>query len=144
MKRRNFLGFLGGAAVAAPAMAQSAAQSLTTAGLPEGINTSLLNYAAGSSYPGNAPSGPDRAADALKALTRLGMRTQDQHAFYRREVHVGGLDADLATFKSFSLSAKISIQRDRNYERELEHKKQTLQAVLSGWLTNVQVYVSGS
>lgn len=44
----------------------------------------------------------------------------DEH-YRRRARHVSGLDPDIANKQSWSMAVKIMSQRQRNYERSIEH-----------------------
>jgi hypothetical protein len=45
----------------------------------------------------------------------------------RRSTGVDMLDPDLAVMRSLSLTAKMSMQRDRNFARQFENEKHWLQ-----------------
>lgn len=125
MKRRAFLGFLGGAAVAGPQAAKSAAQ-MTMADLrTPGVT---LN-AAGAMY---APVSTSNrwAADALKRLT--GMTTIVREAKRRRH-YVEGISPEVAVLRSVSLPRKIAMSRDIQFEKSLANERSYLNGVIEGW-----------
>lgn len=131
MKRRTFFGFMGGAAVAGPAALKKTAEDL--AGLSTG--RPLSAGLGGFGFPASAP--PQDAARGLLGLTHernllklLGGLTAAQRQRLRQETWVDRLDPDLASYASFSLSAKISMQRDRNLEARLAHRRNWLERVL--------------
>lgn len=51
----------------------------------------------------------------------------------RRNVVVTALDPDLAVRKSMSLSVRIGIQKERNFQREIENERTYYDRVLSGF-----------
>jgi len=118
MKRRSFLGFLGGAAVSAPTLAKAASDNaaLRQAGFPMGAEVC-----------GAAPVMPAYAnAGAVSKFVRWIKRTGipdwkmsqlEQRAEYFRRY---GLDPDLACLVSVSAGFKARSQRRRNLERVID------------------------
>lgn len=131
MKRRGFLGFLGGAAVAGPSMAKQAVAAtiadLNVAGLVGGIPTP--DWGA----PTGTMQGSYDHSWQIARLAKLALRTAAQHEWHRRRTGVHALDPDLAGYRSFALHFKIGMQRDRNYERSLAYDKTELEAQIAGW-----------
>lgn len=130
MKRRGFLGFLGGAAVAGPSMAKQAVSA--------GLNDLSLGGAAGSLSSGNwagysvvSGSGPNQWAS--NEMAKLLGRTAAQHAFHKRQISIHALDPDLAGYRSFALHEKIRLQREREYRRSLESSRSIFEAHIAGW-----------
>lgn len=128
MKRRGFLGFLAGGAVAAPGMAkQAVASSMADLSL-EGISGSVV---------GDGSFGPvaviGQSDWAAKSLAQIVGRTAQQHEYFKRRTRVDRLDPDLATYRSLALHAKIAMQRDRDYQRHLESERGYFEAVVAGW-----------
>lgn len=131
MKRRGFLGLMGGAAVAGPSMAKQAAATMADLSLPGMPRAELLGAVVQSGYGyDGAPGGNDRARNSLAKL--LG-RSAAQHAFHKKRLMITQLDPDIAGYRSFSMSAKIAMQRDRDYERDLEGERSRFEAILAGW-----------
>ena len=63
-----------------------------------------------------AEPGPDQYKLALfNPLTRRAI----EEILYEQERHVGRLDVDLASYRSFSMAAKITFQRQRNVEQRM-------------------------
>lgn len=62
--------------------------------------------------------------DPRKVLRRLladeGARAEYTSAVFARNRNVSYIDLDLATKRSFSLAAKVTYQRQRNVERQIE------------------------
>jgi hypothetical protein len=132
MKRRGFLGFLGGAAVAGPSMAKQAVAAtlsdmsvvaLSGGALDQGLSQPVGGYGSSSSH----------LEWAASQLAKIGMRTAEQHAYHALRQPVVTLDPDLAGYRSMALHQKLSIQRDRNYWRSLEQERGYLQAMVAGW-----------
>lgn len=130
MKRRGVLGFLGGAMVAGPGMAQQALSggleglSLGGGGMVE------MAGATASYYTGSTKAEIDGGYDPLEWPKReladfLGRSAADL-ARERLETHVGFLDPDIAGMRSIALQAKIRMQRDRAFERNRAQQR--------GWL----------
>jgi hypothetical protein len=132
MRRRGFLGFMGGAAVAGPSMAKQAlAQSVGDLSLG-GIGMSY----GGLGVPLPASMGArsiSSASWAASNLAKLVGRSAAQHAFHRKRIQPVALDPDLASYRSMSLGARISMQRDRDYERSIEQERGYLEATIAGW-----------
>jgi len=118
MKRRSFLGFLGGAAVSAPTLAKAAAD-----------NTILkqVGFPMGGEVVGAAPMMPDMASTGTVAkfvrwVRRTGIPAWKMQELKHRAEHNRryGLDPDLACLVSVSAGFKARSQRRRNLERTIE------------------------
>lgn len=129
MKRRGFLGFLAGGAVAVPGMAkQAVASSMADLSL-EGIS----GVVAGDGGFGPVAASIGQSDWAAKSLAQIVGRTAQQHEYFKRRTRVDRLDPDLATYRSLALHAKIAMQRDRDYQRNLESERGYFEAVVAGW-----------
>ncbi len=128
MKRRNFLGFLGGAAVAGPGMAKAAASKMAEdlalrhgSSMLGGFNNlapmGMGEVASGS---GGSINAIVRANDMLRKI--MGM-TAAERAKHKARMHVGALDPDLANYRSLSIGARMDMQRERNLERHLNERR---------------------
>lgn len=134
MKRRGFLGFLGGAVAAGPAMAKQAATVGMEAMSLAGVNAAAAGSEIEASFawataPGNpiAPISPlDPKHWIQQELRELVGMTAEERERRRRCTRVHGLDPDLAANRSFSLAAKVRLQRDRNFEREMTGQKEEM------------------
>lgn len=136
MKRRGFLGMLGGAAVAGPAMAKQAVTSGLEAmslGVDGGMLTKGVGYANMAFQGGGQPVDyvPPSPLDPDHWLQRelrdlLGMSKEDLDE-WRKSIHVGTLDPDLVANRSFSLAGKISIQREREFQRMRDNRRSNLE-----------------
>lgn len=144
MKRRGFLGFLGGAAVAGPGMVKTAAA--------HGMESLSLGQVAGGFSTGYGLEGPAFATAAMdvadvspldaghwaqrELAEFLGMTAKDL-VERRRATHVSVLDPDLAVMRSLSLTTKIRMQRDRQFERGLEEQRgylaRQLERAIKNW-----------
>lgn len=132
MKRRGFLGFIGGAAVAGPSMAKAAAvQGMEAMSLGNAVSLSGLVPGGGwatevvptEAYPDELhPTDPRHWVQ--RQLQEFMGRSAEELLEQRLGTSVHALDPDLAVSRSFSLDAKIRMQRDRNFERNrADHKR---------------------
>lgn len=130
MNRRGFLKFLPAAAVGGKRALVEAAERLV---LPGVVNPGLAGSGGGAPAPDGSPldDDPSRRIWATKRLFQL---ANPVHLEQRRQDawHVHALDPDLASMYSMSLSAKIVIQRERNYQRALDADRGFYGRVLSG------------
>lgn len=130
MKRRNFLGFLGGAAIAGPSAAKAAVSSVGMADLaPMGIN--ML----GTSGVGGAPTlawggSTDNIGYAKDGLKKLVGMTKAERERRKRNHYFQGLDPDTASLRSISLTSKIRLAKDRSFEASERDQKTYLQGVI--------------
>lgn len=128
MKRRGFLGFMGGAVAAGPGMAkQAAAQTLADLSIVDGINP-----APPLSYYGEFP--PRQADWAIPRLGKFKELLKSAESLKRKHMKtpVPALDPDLANMRSISLGSKIRMQRDRNFKHWLENEGGWLQRAING------------
>jgi hypothetical protein len=135
MKRRNFLGFLGGAAVAGPGMVKEAAAKVTS-DLALGQGLSGLNYVGGSPLPSYgvvAQSGMiDQIIRAKTMLDKLAGMTAEQRAKHKARLHVGALDPDLASYHSLSIGARMDMQRERQLDRMINERRGMFEILATG------------
>lgn len=134
MKRRGFLGLMGGALAAGPSMAKEAVTqtmadlSVPGVGIPYGM--------------GGMPPGAQNAADPYNErehlqgqLRKLLGKSAAEKLREKKTMGVNMLDPDLAAMRSFSLSARMRIQQDRNYERMLEQERGWIERRLADLLS---------
>ncbi len=133
MKRRGFFGFAAGAAVAGPGMVKQAAEQIGLDALRIGGGESNLIGMTGSGYGlQTADKAYDAISEAKGMLAKFVGITAAQRARAKRETHIGSLDPDLASYRSFSLSAKIEMQRERNVEARIHQSKSMWQRMADG------------
>lgn len=141
MKRRGFLGFLGGAAVAGPSMAKEAVLGLESLQIGGG-SMGLVNQAISGGYGyatdaipmggDESPTSPhDPSHWAQRELQNFLGRTAEELAEQKRSIRVQALDPDIGALRSFSLDAKVRMQRDRIFEAEQQQTKSYLQRQLN-------------
>jgi hypothetical protein len=133
MKRRSFLGFLGGAAVAGPSMAKQAVTATLSDMSLSGVTSGAAN-AMGLVSAGYAAPGASAADYARGELAKWIGRTAAQHAFHMKQTHVHQLDPDILAWRSIALHEKIRVQREREYWRQFNGQKSWFEAQISGWL----------
>lgn len=124
MNRRGVLGALVGAPVAGPALVKEAAAQMAfnpepNVGIASGAIGGLMPAATG----GQKWMDPE---DALRKAFKLGIVSREKMAELLASMTIGSgpisiynLDADLASAKSFSMTARVRMQRERNIDREI-------------------------
>ena len=130
MKRRAFLGFLGGAAVAGPSVAKTAAQ-MTVADLSVGSHGA--QFASGYAVTGGNPS--SQSSWAKEALKKMAGKSAQQIAYERRKYQIGHLDSGVASLRSVALRHKIQMTKNIAYERDQDMEKTWLQGQIKGWFS---------
>lgn len=130
MKRRSFLGFLGGAAVAGPQAAKSAAQmtmvDLQIPHLGDGVPShGLFSSKAASSY--------DPKEWARDALNKLTGRSAMEAAKRRREYQIYALDANVAALRSMTLVNKMRLSKEVQFARSERDYRSHLEGIIAGW-----------
>lgn len=137
MKRRNFLGFLGGAAVAGPSMAKQAAGSLGLEAMA--LQAIPADYGPEPGYGSMESVGEEY--DHAKWLRERIKEITGISASERREriamQTVSVLDPDLAANRSFSLAFKVQEQKRRNFERYLSREHKGLLRELASHLSRI-------
>lgn len=140
MKRRGFLGLMGGALAAGPSMAKEAVAGLESLAVPKGLSAGYENtiepvdaWQMGNSTIswGDDKDHGDWLRDRLKELA--GITDKDKQERLAR-MRVYEIDPDLQANRSFSLSAKIHLQKRRDLERELANEKRSISFQLAEWL----------
>lgn len=137
MKRRGFLGLLGGAAVAGPGMVKQAAGSVGLEAMA--LPVLPVDYEAtehfGSAISGDPVGGKYDHADWLRGRIGdiVGMSDSARHERIASQ-QVSMLDPDLASSRSFSLSFKIQVQKRRNFERWQAREHRELLRELADYL----------
>lgn len=123
LSRRSFFGLIPGAALGGKAAIKEAAAKAA-----EGMALAVP----GGGYPpmGLAGSTNDKSW-AVKALQRL--VDPDTFMERKRELVVTRFDPDLASNHSMSLSVKMLVQRERDFERYREREKTYLERTISGY-----------
>jgi hypothetical protein len=131
MNRRSILRMFAAAPIAAPVIAREATAKAGIGafglGDPSGYGSQPLSQA----YEGTATLNTawDWKADILGKIDRLTSRDERDKLF--RNTTVTRLDPDLASSRSLSLSAAITIQKWRIVDRQIDHEK-------SYWLSELQ------
>lgn len=132
MRRRGFLGFAAGAFVAGPTMAKDmASKAVADASVLHGLEAIGIDGNRRSYAPEVVRETSDLTR-ALKALSLLRSLSGDQRQELLRRQFISGLDPDIASYRSFSMSAKIALQRERQLEQLLAMRKSWAERLLIG------------
>lgn len=132
MKRRGFLGLLGGAAVAGPGMAKEAI-GLSATKLPDVSGGGAPFYVNNTDFGGfTGDWGKPNKDSATEYLARLMGKTADIIAKEKAAMYIDALDPDIAEMRSIRLHAKIRMQRNRQWQRMHDMDKDHLTNIISG------------
>jgi hypothetical protein len=111
--RRGFLGALGAAPVVGKLAAKEMAEKeVASLGVPHGVvGAGLFNS-----------SSTDREDLKKRAIRLPGVRRELYSYFMEQErtTPIPAIDVDIAVHRSFSLSAKVTYQRQRNAQRKID------------------------
>lgn len=134
MKRRGVLGLLGGAAVSAPSMVKAAAAQMADLSLPNLLPLGMTGASIGADASSQTVmsiggSGPDYA---MRLARFISLSDERRMSIARSRTYIDRLDPDLASYRSFSLSAKIAMQRDRNARKWIEQEEDWLSRAVDG------------
>jgi len=142
MRRRGFMGFLGGGLVSAPSMAK-AAVTQASVGLEAMVLPGVVPGAVGGEGMPASPSRTNRSGrgssksdygtfltDQIKELAGL----SDDDAMDRLGAYFDRLDPDLAVNRSYSLSAKMRIMEKRTLESNRKVELRRMKRDLADWL----------
>lgn len=134
MRRRGFFGFAAGAVVAGPAVAKDiAAKTFADDAVLHGLDAMGIRAMP---FPSNGPvaeaGAPLSPARALNTLSLLRTLTGEQRRELLRRQYVSRLDPDIASYRSFSMSAKLAMQRERQLEEQLATRKGWAERLLLG------------
>lgn len=127
LARRGFLRMLGGAVAAGPAIGKSAADmTLADTRLwPQGLS-------AGNLVEPPVPHTPS-ATHARSMLEELKRGGEQARRLRRTRLHLEGLEPDLATMRSLSLTTKVRLSRDRAFERHERTQAAWFTGIIKGW-----------
>ena len=129
MNRRGFFGLLGGAAVAGPSVAKSAAEmGMADLAMP-GVH---LGGSYGDYSKQAVCTEKNSSERAAKYLERLLGKSDDQIARETRETYVSALDPDVASLRSMTLASKIRLQKRVQYERNRQREIENYRGILAG------------
>ena len=105
--RRSFLGWMSTSPLAAKATADKTIADLS------GMRSNGLGY------PREGVPLEVQQWEYIAAFKNYFLKEQVTSMLYQQERFVPNLDPDLAAYKSFSMNAKITFQRQRNVQRRL-------------------------
>lgn len=117
LARRSFLKALPATPFAAKKAAENAAASISRigAGPSLGLGLGVAQESTTAVSLGNIPTDKDW----IKLVGDVAFRKELESIYYERERSVSSIDPDIAVYRSFSLSAKIAYQRERNVARQV-------------------------
>lgn len=121
--RRSFLRLFAASPLAAKAAGDQAIAELTgmVAGGARGLGSPGPSYG---NPAGTSEVSPEvRRSRITDFFRRFTVPDWEVDRIKRDARHVYGLDSDIAALRSFSMNAKIGMQRERNVQRELERMK---------------------
>ncbi len=126
MKRRSFLGLLGGAAAAGPS-------NVANAVTPQALKLRHLGIAGTLARVDEAePSDAGRVEHAKQRLKQLIGWGSEARAMRRRRYWLDGLEPDVAALRSVALSQKVRISRRIAFERDEATQQSYLEGVIAG------------
>lgn len=133
MKRRGFLGFMGGALAAGPSMAKQAAVGIESLALP------TIPYPEEAIEGWGGPAGLSTGEhDHLKWMRDRIAGLTGMSAEERRDrmetMSVTQFDPDIAVNRSMALHAKVREQKRRNFEQSRGRELRHLNRELAEWL----------
>jgi len=136
MRRRGVLGLLGGALAAGPSMAKEAVSSIASMQVPGLIESGMAVGGSEQSYSAIESTGiPYDHIGWLKERLEEIVGLSDSARQERLDsTWVNSLDPDLAVNRSFSLSAKVRMQKVRNFEREIDREKRSLTRQIADYI----------
>lgn len=114
--RRSFLRGAAAAPFAAKPIAEQAVKQLS--GISMG--TQLGGFSVPNSFNLEVPPMAPSEGQWLRVLGDRVLRKELESIYYERERDIGRIDHDIACLRSFSVSAKIAYQRERNVKRTVE------------------------
>lgn len=125
MKRRKFLGLLGGGVVAGPQAVKSAAEMSMVDLRTQGIGA----------FAGATTAMPEAAQKtwASERLKRLAGITAPEREYRIRNIDVHSLPEDIAVLRSVSIGTKIRMSRPVIYERSDRQERNWLDGIVKGW-----------
>lgn len=126
MKRRAFLGAIGGAAVAGPSVAKEAVSKASLAVAPSG-GYGLTGYPDSVGEPLDAVSW---AKERLKALMGRSIKEEERA---RRTQYIHELEPDVAALRSVNMRTRISMSKRMAYDREQREEYERLNGIIKGW-----------
>lgn len=136
MKRRGFLGFMGGAVAAGPGMAKQAAAAISDLTLPNHSIEQLSPYGVKLFRTASVVQSWDTSGVSnspwLKRMTSFQVFLASPNRLMRRRLKtkVSELDPDIAQMRSIAMVSKIRMQRDRNFDRWLQCEANLLQQLI--------------
>lgn len=136
MKRRGFLGLMGGAVVAGPGMAKQAAasvglESMALPSVPLSFDGPDPGYFGST---GQSIDEYDHGEYLKKEIARIvGLSAEERRERISMQ-NISVIDPDLAANRSFSLAFKVQEQKRRNFERSLAREHGSLTRQLAEYL----------
>lgn len=126
--RRTFFAWMGITPLAAKAAADAKMAEVAGIWSVDGLGDVSLGLGNGIGLPmetGSAMTYEKRLAGAHDYIKMFGIPAVQETEMRDRSRYVSNLDPDIACKRSWSMSVKITAQRERNYEREVQRLKTT-------------------
>lgn len=136
MKRRGFLGFMGGAVVAGPSMAKQAAQTVGIEAMSLGSIAPDYDLSAGSYGVSGGPANAeyDHGQWLKDRIAEVSGISNEERARRMASIHPSTLDPDLAVNRSMSLQFKVREQKRRILERSMAAEHFSLSRDLAAYV----------
>lgn len=128
MKRRGFLGSVFGAAIVGPKVAADAAHDIMSSGATAPVVYPSSSRSLAAAVLNEAPNEDWWLQDELRQQAYQAMLQKLMPDFYREELKAevrrpnNFMDLDIEAHRSWSMAAKVTAQRDRDFQRRLEQR----------------------
>lgn len=127
--RRKFFGLIAAGPIAGRAAADHVAQDLAGISMRSGISSGGVS---------GGPSSDPTQEQWRRALGNFATRETVESILYEEQYDISRIDPDIAVLRSFSLSAKVTYQRQRNVRRRIDNLQhgwtwQRLDQVARSW-----------
>ncbi len=123
MKRRSFLGAMGGAIAAGPKAVKASAADYLSIPVAGGVHP----------FPPRAAMGGDRVAQAKSELKEFLSKTNEQRDAEKSRFDIERFTANAHALRSANLQTKLAISRRELFDKAERDRENTLRGIISGW-----------